>query len=301
MASSALRRSVPIRTFSDWNDPAPGFVEADLVAHNGPVATGSFVQTLVLTDVATGWTECAPLLVREQNLLSEVLTELRRLLPFELLGFDTDNDSVFLNETVRDYCHEAGIEFTRCRPYRKNDQAFVEQKNGAVVRRIVGYRRLEGLEAAAELAQLYATVRLFVNFFQPSFKLAEKEREGGHVRKRYHAPATPCQRLLADPRTPESVRAELVGVHSRLDPVRSLAPIQFSSAFAQLACNEQRKEQDGKALDNRPSVVGDKSGCHAHRLTARYSSEPFGQRSTTMISNGGLSISNTSATASRAR
>ncbi len=190
-ASTALRQSIPIRTFSDWQDPPPGFVEADLVAHSGPVTSGSFIQTLCLTDIASGWTECAPLLFREQKLLSEVLTELRRLLPFELLGFDTDNDSVFMNETVRDYCRDAGIEFTRCRPYRKNDQAFIEQKNGAVVRRIVGYRRLEGLEAAAALAQLYSTVRLFVNFFQPSFKLAEKERDGARVRKRYHPPATP--------------------------------------------------------------------------------------------------------------
>ncbi|TIT55854.1 MAG: transposase family protein, partial [Mesorhizobium sp.] len=97
-------------------------VEADLVAHSGPTARGSFIQTLCLTDIASGWTECAPLLVREQKLLSEVLTELRRFLPFQLLGFDTDNDSVFLNETIRDYCLDAGIEFTRCRPYRKNDQ-----------------------------------------------------------------------------------------------------------------------------------------------------------------------------------
>src|SRR4051795_3160115 len=170
--ASAVRRSVPVRTFADWQDPPPGFVEADLVAHSGPSASGSFVQTLVLTDIATGWTECGPLLVREQGLLSAVLTELRKLLPFDLLGFDTDNDSVFMNETVRDYCQAAGIAFTRCRPYRKNDQAFVEQKNGAVVRRIVGYRRRERWAAAAALARLYATVRLFVNFFQPSFKVA---------------------------------------------------------------------------------------------------------------------------------
>ena len=96
--SSAVRRSVPVRTFADWHDPPPGFVEADLVAHSGPSARGSFVQTLVLTDIATGWTECGPLLVREQGLLSAVLTELRKLLPFDLLGFDTDNDSVFMNE-----------------------------------------------------------------------------------------------------------------------------------------------------------------------------------------------------------
>src|SRR5829696_4541576 len=221
-ASSAVRRSVPVRTFADWQDPPPGFVEADLVAHSGPSASGSFVQTLVLTDIATGWTECGPLLVREQGLLSEVLTELRKLLPFDLLGFDTDNDSVFLNGTVRDYCQSAGVAFTRCQPYRKNDQAHVEQKNGAVVRRVVGYRRLEGLEAAAALAELFRSVRLFVNFFQPSFKLAEKSRDGAVVRKRYHPPATPCQRLLVDARGPEEVRTRLRATHAALDPVRLL-------------------------------------------------------------------------------
>src|SRR3954452_1017977 len=228
--SSAVRRSVPVRTFADWHDPPPGFVEADLVAHSGPSASGSFVQTLVLTDIATGWTECGPLLVREQGLLSAVLTELRKLLPFDLLGFDTDNDSVFMNETVRDYCQAAGIAFTRCRPYRKNDQAFVEQKNSAVVRRIVGYRRLEGLEAAAMLAELYRSVRLFVNHFQPSFKLAAKSRDGAKVRKRYHPPATPYQRLLADARVSEEVRTRLRTTHATLDPVRLLREIRTAQA-----------------------------------------------------------------------
>ena len=223
---SSIRRSIPVRTFSDWDDPPPGFVEADLVAHCGPVANGSFVQTLVLTDIATGWTECAPLLYREQTLLREVLGEIRKRMPFELLGFDTDNDSVFVNETVRDYCRDAGIVFTRCRPYRKNDQAFVEQKNGAVVRRIVGYRRLEGLEAAAALSRLYAATRLFVNFFQPSFKLAEKHRDGARVSKRYHAPATPCQRLLADLRTPRSVQEHVADLSATLDPIRLLRQIR---------------------------------------------------------------------------
>lgn len=144
------------------------------------------------------------------------------MLPFALLGFDTDNDSVFVNETVRDYCLAEDIAFTRCRPYRKNDQAFVEQKNGAVVRRIVGYRRLEGLTAAVVLAELYAIVRLFVNFFQPSFKLAEKHREGARMRKRYYQPATPCQRLLADPRTSEEVRQRLTATAATLDPIRLL-------------------------------------------------------------------------------
>jgi len=143
-----------------------------------------------------------------------------------VLGFDTDNDSVFMNETVQEYCRIAGVEFTRCRPYRKNDQAWVEQKNGSVVRRMVGYRRFEGLEAAATLALLYARVRLFVNFFQPSFKLAEKTREGARVRKRHHPPATPCQRLLADPRTPATVRDRVMALKANLDPVRLLAEIR---------------------------------------------------------------------------
>ena len=238
-----------MRTFEGWDDPAPGFVEADLVAHSGPTAKGSFVQTLTLTDIATGWTECAPVLVREQRLLTEVLGEVRKLLPFPLLGFDTDNDSVFMNETVRDYCKEAGIEFTRCRPYRKNDQALgrhgrsllrrriacamVEQKNGAVVRRIVGYRRFEGLEAAALLARLYRSVRLFVNPFQPSFKLADKSREGARVKKRYHPPATPYQRLLADAWTSEAVRGKVTTVFATLDPVRLLQ--QMRAAQQELA------------------------------------------------------------------
>ncbi len=221
-ARPAIRKAIPVRTFSDWGDPAPGFFEADLVWHSGPTARGSFVQTLVLTDIATGWTEFAPLLVREQKLLTQVLSEIRKRLPFELLGFDTDNDSVFINETVEQYCRTDGIVFTRCRPYRKNDQAFAEQKNGAVIRRLVGYRRLEGLAATVALAQFYAAARLFVNFFQPSFKLAEKSREGAKVHKRYHAPATPYQRLLNDERTPEEVKVRLRETYVQLDPVHLL-------------------------------------------------------------------------------
>ena len=214
--SAAIRRSVAVRTFADWNDPPPGFVEADLVAHSGPSAKGSYVQTLTLTDIATGWTECAPLLVREQRLLTEVLSTMRQRMPFALLGFDTDNDSVFMNETVKTYCEEAGLVFTRCRPYRKNDQAWVEQKNGAVVWRSVGYRRYEGLDAAAALARLYTSLRLFVNFFQPSFKLAGKTRDGAKVKKTYHSPATPFQRLLADTRTSADTRSRVNVIYASL-------------------------------------------------------------------------------------
>lgn len=225
-AISTIRRSIPVRTFSDWRNPPPGFVEADLVAHSGPVTRGSFVQTLVVTDIASGWTDMAPLLVREQTLLVDVLGEIRRRLPFPLLGFDTDNDTVFLNETVRDYCVAEKIEFTRCRPYRKNDQAHVEQKNGDIVRRMVGYRRYEGIAAAEQLARLYRPARLFVNAFQPCFKLAEKTRNGAQVKKRYHKPLTPCDRLLTDARVGTASREYIVKLRADLDPVRLLAEIR---------------------------------------------------------------------------
>lgn len=228
--ASAVRRSVPVRTYADWNDPVPGFMEADLVAHGGPSARGSFVQTLTLTDVATGWTECAPLLFREQRLLSEVMTALRSELPFPLLGFDTDNDSVFMNETIKDWCEAAQVAFTRSRPYRKNDQAHVEQKNGAVVRRMVGYRRYAGIAAATELARLYRSMRLFVNFFQPSFKLMEKSRDGARVSKRYHAPLTPFQRVQAHPAVSDAAKAALAAQFEALDPVVLLLEIRGAQA-----------------------------------------------------------------------
>lgn len=247
--SSAVRRSVPIRTHSDWNDPAPGFTEADLVAHSGPSAGGSFVQTLVVTDIATGWTECAPLLFREQHLLSAVLTELQKLLPFTLRGFDTDNDTVFMNETIKAWCAQADVAFTRCRPYRKNDQAHVEQKNGAIVRRMVGYRRYAGIAAARELSRFYRILRLFVNFFQPSFKLREKRRDGAQVTKWYHPPLTPYQRVLAHPDIAQTAKDDLTGIFGVLDPVALLAEIRLSQARLTKLADEgpQPDEADPKA------------------------------------------------------
>lgn len=244
--SSAVRRSVPVRTYADWGDPAPGYMEADLVAHSGPSANGSFVQTLTLTDIATGWTECAPLLFREQRLLSEVMTALRPALPFPLLGFDTDNDSVFMNETITGWCEAANVEFTRSRPYRKNDQAHVEQKNGAIVRRMVGYRRYTGIAAAGELALLYRSMRLYVNFFQPSFKLMEKTRDGARVTKRYHPPLTPFQRVQAHPSVPQAAKGDLATQFTQLDPVVLLRDIREAQArLAALADATPFTENDG--------------------------------------------------------
>ena len=139
--SFAVRRSVPIRTFGDWNDPALGYLEVDFVAHCGVTLSGSFIQALVLTDVATGWTECVPVLTCDSALVIDAICTARGLFPFPVRGVDFDNDSTFMNERLVGWCVAHGVEVTRTRAYRKNDQAWVEQKNGAIVRRLVGYGR----------------------------------------------------------------------------------------------------------------------------------------------------------------
>jgi Integrase core domain len=238
-ASPLLRKRVPIRTFADWNGPLPGYMEVDLVAHGGPTAAGSFVHTLTLTDIATGWTECVALVVREGALVVEALTRLRAAMPFPLRGIDTDNGSEFINEVLVGYCEQNKIEFTRSRPYRKNDQAWVEQKNGAVVRRLVGYRRLEGLAAAETLARLYAASRLLVNFVQPSFKLKSKTRVGSRVVKKYHAPETPYSRLLATGTMSDDVASRLRALAAALDPIQLLEAIRgLQQRLARLASGE---------------------------------------------------------------
>ena len=170
---------------------------------------GSFIQTLTMVDVATGWTECLPLGARDGSLVVEAIKRAQSLFPWLMRGADFDNDSAFMNDVVVPWCRAQKIEVTRSRAYKKNDQAFVEQKNGAVVRRLVGYGRFDGIETAQVMARLYAAARLHVNFFQPSFKLKEKRREGAKVIKRYHAPATPYERALAHPKLSKAIKRRL--------------------------------------------------------------------------------------------
>ncbi len=221
-----IKQQVPVRTFTGWDDVRPGFFEADLVAHCGPWAEGAFLQTLVLTDVATGWTECLALLHRSQHMVIQGIDRLRTLLPMPLLGLDSDNGTEFLNTDLLAYCAREEITFTRGRVAKKNDQCFVEQKNGAIVRQLVGDDRFEGEQAYRQLAELYRAVRLYVNFFQPSMKLRVKEREGGKLRRRYDPAKTPFQRLLAAAvlSTPDQVR--LTAIAQALDPVPLLRQIQ---------------------------------------------------------------------------
>lgn len=248
---AAIRRSVPVRTFADWCDPPPGFFEVDMVEHcGGAKIDGDFVHTLVLTDIASGWTECVAMPVRNQSLVVEAMDSVAAELPFPMRGIDTDNDSAFMNETLFEHCRKHQLEQTRSRAYKKNDQAWVEQKNGAIVRRLVGYGRLSGLQATNALAQLYASARLYVNFFQPSFKLKTKTRDGARVSKTYHPPATPCDRLLACAQVDDAVKQRLREQFADLDPVRLLRDIRTSQQeLSELAARGSREAPSNPAAD----------------------------------------------------
>ena len=211
---------IPVRTYNDWNWPSPGFLEIDLVAHCGGTLSGSFIHSLVATDICTGWTEAVPLLAREQSLVVEGLKAIAGQLPFPVLGIDSDNDSVFINQTLMEYCADRGIEFTRSRAYRKNGQAWIEQKNGSVVRRFAGHERYSGQIAGQMMVQLYQAVRLHVNYFQTSFKLREKIRDGARVIKRYSPPATPCDRVMQPDEISARVKKQLSQYRAGLDPGR---------------------------------------------------------------------------------
>ena len=219
-AGTLLKQQIPIRTFEEWKETRPGFLEADLVAHCGADIEGGYVYTLTLTDVATGWTECLPLLHRCQEAVLAALRRARTLFPFPILGIDTDNGGEFINEVLIAYCEQEHLTFTRGRPYLKNDQCFVEQKNGAMVRQVVGYDRFVGEHAYRQLTELYRTLRLYVNCFQPLMKLLSKQREGKKVRSVYDSAKTPLQRLLQSGVLPAEMQQELLEVAHALDPIR---------------------------------------------------------------------------------
>jgi hypothetical protein len=225
-AGTLLKQQIPIRTFQEWNETQPGFLEADLVTHCGTDIEGGYLYTLTLTDVATWWTECLPLLYRSQETVLAALQQARLLFPFPILGIDTDSGGEFINEAVIAYCEQAHITFTRGRPYVKNDQCFVEQKNGAIVRQVVGYDRLVGERAYRQLTELYRALRLYVNCFQPSMKLLSKQREGKKVRYVYDPAKTPLQRLLQSGVLTVEIQQELTEVVQALDPVRLLHQLE---------------------------------------------------------------------------
>lgn len=232
-------KKIPIRTFADWKESPPGYLEIDFVVHCGVSMAGRYIHSLVATDVCSGWIEAVPLLAREQSLVIEGLEVIRNQIPIPVVGINSDNDSAFINDTLLSYCNKNHIEFTRSRAYHKNDQAWIEQKNCAVIRRFIGYDRFSGIVACQALAHLFSIVRLYVNYFQPSFKLREKTRVGARVRKSYFKPETPYSRLQGHKDVDEKIKDDLRSQYAQFDPLDLLHRIRDGqSALAALGSEE---------------------------------------------------------------
>ena len=225
---SLLKSCIPIRTFGDWPEGCPGYMEADLVAHCGESVEGFYLTTLSTVDVASGWTEPKGVWGKGQSRVRAAVHRVRQRLPFPMLGLDSDNGTEFINQHLYSYCRDEGIAFTRSRAYKKNDSCHVEQKNWSVVRRLVGYDRYSSQAALEALNHVYDLVRLYVNFFQPMMKLVSKTRHGARVHKVYDMARTPYQRLLQSGVLTEAKKQELAATYRGLNPIQLLEQINES-------------------------------------------------------------------------
>lgn len=217
---SILKEFIPIKT-NQWSETIPGFLEADTVAHCGTSIAGMFAYTLNLTDIATGWSVQRAIWGKGERNVVEAICAIEQALPFKILGFDCDNGSEFLNWHLIKYFKQRKnrVEHTRSRPYHKNDNAHVEEKNWTLVRQYLGYERFENPECIALMNDLY-TRELYqlVNFFIPSFKLISKERRGSRIIKKHDKPKTPYQRLLGSEYMDEKVKQNLTVIFRQLNP-----------------------------------------------------------------------------------
>jgi hypothetical protein len=237
-----LKHHIPLKT-DRWEVQVPGFTEIDLVSHSGNSASGDFCYSLNLTDIHTGWTEARAVLGKSQEGVRQALEEIRQALPFPLRGIDSDNGSEFINDHLFRYCHSRAIQFTRGRPYKKDDNAHIEQKNWTHVRRLLGYVRYDSPAAWEAINDLYRhELRLFQNLFLPSVKLQRKQRVGSRLRRVYRAPQTPFQRVCASPGADPERMAELQRLRATLDPFQLSATVQAKlERIFQLSAEAARK------------------------------------------------------------
>ncbi|MBI3560042.1 hypothetical protein HY087_02865 [Candidatus Gottesmanbacteria bacterium] len=222
---SLLKHQIPIRTFADWNEKTPGFLEIDSVHHGGDSAGGVYAWSLDATDVSTGWNECAGHLGRGEYETLAAMGEIRRRLPFPLKGVDFDTGGEFVNWHFLRWCTREKITYTRAREGKKNDQNYVEQQNYSVVRRFVGYARIEEPWQVRLLNRLYEKLSDYQNFFQPVMRLKEKVRHGTRLTRRYDKPKTAYQRVREDPTIEHAVKECLRRRFRRLNPKKLLMEI----------------------------------------------------------------------------
>ena len=226
-----LKDSIPMRTWAEWDDARPGFVEIDLVGHEGGNNRGEFCFTLDITDIATGWTETRSVRNKAQKWVFAAIKDATASFPFPILGIDSDNGSEFINWELFRWCEAESLTFTRSRSGNKNDGAHVEQKNWHIVRQTVGYHRYDTPAELDLLNQIWALQRLLTNHFGPQQKLISKERNGAKVTKKYDKPATPFQRVLADTGTvTRTVKASLTRENKPLNPAAIQRQMQALTA-----------------------------------------------------------------------
>jgi hypothetical protein len=241
-----LKHHIPIKT-DHWDVTEPGFTEIDLVSHSGDRADGDFLHSLDLTDIHTTWVETCAVLGKSQVRVQEGLEQLRQQLPFPLRGIDSDNGSEFINAHLHRYCEAHQIQFTRGRPYKKDDNAHIEQKNWTHVRKHMGYLRYDTEAARAAMNAVYADLRLLQNLFMPSVKLQSKARVGARLRRRYGAPLTPLERVQTCPQADPAKVAALVAMRDQLDPFALAARIeqQLARVYALAAARDTQVGRTG--------------------------------------------------------
>lgn len=256
-----LKHHIPIKT-DHWAVTAPGFAEIDLVSHSGDCADGEFIHSLNLTDIHTTWVETRAVLGKGQTGIRRALDELRAALPFPLKGIDSDNGSEFINFQLYEYCQQHRIQFTRGRPYKKDDNAHIEQKNWTHVRKLLGYVRYDSPRALDAINALYQKdLRLFQNLFLPSVKLARKVRVGSHLHRHYDRPQTPLERVLACTEADPTKVARLKLLRDRLDPFQLSQTIdqqlKWIHSLVQLRASPgQQPRRRGVGITIRPHFQG---------------------------------------------
>jgi len=248
---------IPIKTFTEWQDSQPGFAQLDLVSHNGGNVFGGFFHTLNTTDVCTGWTNLNLVKDKTKLRMLKSLICIKNSLPFPLLGIHSDNGAEFINETVLAFTEKYGIEFTRGRPYKKNDNPHVEQKNYSVIRRNTGYLRYDKPEHASTLKEMYTYINLYVNYFHPIMILKEKHRQGAKSIRKYDEPKTPYQRILERKEIISDVKNGMRIIYEELNPAELRRKInECQSVLIQSAAPyKKRKPENIRRKKELPHTV----------------------------------------------
>jgi hypothetical protein len=213
-----IYQKIPVKVAAEWDTNEIGNIQVDFVAHCGRSTGGDYIHTISAVDIATNWWEGQAIPVRSQHATKEGLSQLRARFPFRVRELHPDNDSALVNELLWAWCRSERIRLSRSRPYKKNDNAWVEQKNWTHVRKVVGYRRYDQLSELRLLNQIYAVLRLYKNFFLPTIKLKSKTRVNGRIQRRYHAPQTPYQRLMKSRQIDRKTKQQLRDIYESLNP-----------------------------------------------------------------------------------